>query len=226
MKTKNNISNIFIVIPAYNENKNIGKTLSNLKKEKLPVIVVDDGSKDPIFTDIKGCKHVQIVRHKVNLGKGAAMKTGCERAFGQGADAVIFMDADGQHVARDIPKFTEALKKGYDIVLGSRNTGYGIPLVRFLGNKFGAVMISLMFGIYVSDLLCGYRAITKKAYEKIKWESARYGVETEMVIRTAKEDLKYCEVPVSTVYLDAVKGVTLLDAINIFFDVIRWRFTL
>jgi hypothetical protein len=47
-----------------------------------------------------------------------------------------------------------------------------------------------------------------------------------MVIRTAKEDLKYCEVPVSTVYLDAVKGVTLLDAINIFFDVIRWRFTL
>jgi hypothetical protein len=98
-----------------------------------------------------------------------------------------------------------------------------MPLVRFLGNKFASVLISLLFGIYVSDLICGFRAFTKNAYKKIKWESRGYGIETEMIIKTGKAGLRHCEVPVETVYYDRFKGVTILDAFSILFDVFKWR---
>ncbi len=158
------------------------------------------------------------------MGKGAALKTGAEAAFAFGADAVIFMDSDGQHKIEDINVFIEKLKSGkYDVVFGSRNLGYGVPLDRYLGNKMASVTISLLFGVYISDLICGFRAITRKAFKKLDWESTGYGVETEMAILTARKGLRYCEVPVSTLYYDKVKGVTILDAFSIFFDVIRWR---
>ena len=222
--------NIFIVIPAYNEEKHIKRVLGEVVKSGLRVIVVDDGSVDEtadILTPFT-IHHSPFTRlnHRVNLGKGAAMKTGAEAAFEMGADAIIFMDSDGQHKASDLPKFVKALKNGkFDVVFGSRNLSVGVPFVRLLGNKFAARLISLLFGIYVPDLICGYRALTKKAYKRIIWESTGYAVETEMVIKTGKYGLKYCEVPIETVYLDSVKGVTVIDALNILFDVFRWRVT-
>lgn len=214
---------IAVIIPAYNEAKRIGPVLEELLQTKLPVIVVDDGSKDATF-QVASRSQATVLRHRVNLGKGAALKTACEAAWLLGVEAVVMMDSDGQHRVEDLSGFVEALESGkYDIVFGSRNLGLGVPLVRFLGNKMASILISLMFGIYVSDLICGYRAFTKKAYEKIKWQSPGYGVETEMVIRTSKTRLKYCEVPVQTVYYDKFKGVTILDAVNILFGVFKWR---
>ena len=166
-----------------------------------------------------------MLKHRVNLGKGATLKTACEAAFGMGADAVIMMDSDGQHKVEDIPVFIEALENGFDVVFGSRNFYMGIPLVRFLGNKFASLLVSLMFGIYVSDILCGFKAITKSAYKKMNWESKGYGIETEMAVLTAKKRLSHWEVAVQAVYLDRLKGVTLLDAFDIFFSVLRWRLT-
>jgi len=214
---------IAIVVPAYNEEKNIKNVLDDLRKVKHLVYVVDDGSKDKTYETAKKYK-VNLLKHKVNLGKGAALKTGCEAAFGDGAEAVIFMDSDGQHKVEDLPEFEKHLDSGiFDIVFGSRNLSMGVPLVRYIGNKFASVYVSLLFGIYISDLICGYRGLTKKAYKKINWESSGYGVETEMVVKTAKYKLKHCEVPVETVYLDGVKGVTILDSFGIFFEVLRWR---
>jgi glycosyltransferase involved in cell wall biosynthesis len=217
---------IYIIIPACNEGERIKAVLKEVKKAKLPIIVVDDGSKDNTFKVVRKQK-VLVLKHEVNLGKGAAMKTGAMAAFKLGADAVIFVDSDGQHKVEDLPLFIDALKKDrFDVVFGSRNLAHGVPLVRYLGNKMASIIISLFFGIYISDLICGYRGLTKKAFEKINWESTGYGVETEMVVRTAKSGLKYCEVPVQTVYYDDVKGVTILDALNVFFDVLRWRIKL
>lgn len=212
----------FIVIPAYNEEKHIAGVLKEALSSKLPVILVDDGSRDKTYEMAKKVA-VDAIRHEVNLGKGAALKTGCEAAFEKGAQAIIVMDSDGQHKAEDLPKFIKALEGGCEVVFGSRNLNYGVPLVRYLGNKFASVLISLLFGIYVSDLICGFRAFTKEAYKKIEWESTGYGVETEVVINTARANLKHCEVPVQTVYLDGVKGVTILDALGILWDVLRWR---
>jgi len=211
----------FVVIPAYNEASRIDKVVRGVKKFTENIIVVDDGSSDKTSKVAKKSK-VKVLRHRINLGKGAAMKTGVEAAFLLGAETVVLMDGDGQHDPKYIPQFLEKISEGYDIVFGSRNLSFGVPLVRFLGNKFGSVLISLLFGIYRSDLLCGFMAFTKKTYQKIKWDSSRYGVETEIVARTGKNKLKYTEIPIETIYIDKYKGVTILDAIGILFSIPRW----
>ena len=227
---KINLKKLSIVVSAFNEGPNIKNVLVILQKLPYEVIVVDDGSTDATYEIASKLKvksrKLKVLRHKINLGKGAAMKTGVKYAFSEGVDAVIFMDADGQHKASDLQKFVKALEGGYEIVFGSRNMTYGVPLVRFLGNKLGSIFVNLLFGIYVSDIGCGFRGITKDAYKKIKWDSSGYAVETEMVVRTAKEKLKYCEVPVETLYFDKYKGMTIIDAFSIFLDVIRLKITL
>ena len=220
---------IFVVIPLFNEEKHIAKVLNEISMFKLPVIVVDDGSKDNSKLRVKSLKvkNLTLLEHKINLGKGAAMKTGADYAFTHGADAVIFMDSDEQHEAEDLPKFIQALESGkYDVVFGTRNYNYGVPLVRYLGNKFASLMMSLFFKAYITDVLCGFKGLTKEGYKKVRWESSGYGVETEIVARLGKNKLRFCEVPVSTIYYDKVKGVTILDAIGTFGDVIKWKLTL
>jgi glycosyltransferase involved in cell wall biosynthesis len=220
---------IFVVIPLFNEKKHISSVLKNISTYNLPMVVVDDGSTDGSEVGLNELrlKNVTILTHKINLGKGAAMKTGADFAFGKKADAVIFMDSDGQHEASDLPKFVKALESGkYDVVLGSRNFNYGVPLVRFLGNKFASVLMGLLFRIYVSDVICGFRAVTKSGYGKVGWESDGYGVETEMVARLGKTRPGFCEVPVQTIYINNVKGVTLLDAFEVLGNVVKWKLTL
>lgn len=211
----------FVVIPAYNEAPRIGGVLEEVKKNAKNIIVVDDGSKDRT-EEIAEKIGVRVLRHRLNLGKGAAMKTGVEAAFDLGAGAVFLMDADGQHDPKHLPEFLEGIEQGNEVVFGSRNLAYGVPLIRFLGNKFGSILINLIFRIYRSDLLCGYIAFTKKAYSKIKWDSSRYGVETEIVARTGKNKLKYSEIPIETIYKDKYKGVTIFDALGTLLSIPRW----
>lgn len=215
--------NVFIIIPAFNESKRIDIVLTDLKVFNVPIIVVDDGSKDSTSENAKK-HHATVLRHKVNLGKGAAIKTGCEAAFLAGADAIVMMDADGQHKAEDLPKFMEKIQSGkYDVIFGSRNLNMGVPLVRYLGNKLASILIVLFFKIYVSDLICGYRALTKKAYMQMELKSSGYGIETEMIVKAAKFKLRYCEIPVETIYYDRFKGVTIIDAFGVLLNVIKWR---
>jgi len=217
---------IIIVVLAFNEENRISGVLRGLKKTNYSVVVVDDGSTDTTSLKLRSANkttNVTVLRHKVNLGKGAAMKTGAEAAFLMGADAVIFMDGDGQHSASDLPRIKKALNEGFEIVFGSRNLSHGVPLVRYLGNKAASILVAKLFGLYVSDILCGFRAVTKEAYSKIKWGSRGYGVEIEMVVRSAKSKIKSCEVPVTTLYYDKFKGVSILDSFGVFLNIIRWR---
>lgn len=220
---------IYIVIPLYNEEKHIDNLLKDLSKYKLPIVVVDDGSNDstPLKLQKVDSTKIKVLTHNINLGKGASMKTGAEYAFSHNADAVIFMDGDGQHSEKDLSKFIRELKRNkFDMLFGTRISSYGVPLVRFLGNKFASITVALLFNVYVSDSLCGYRALTKKAYKKILWESDGYGVEIEMIARMSKNKLKFAEIPVETIYHDGVKGVTLLDAISILGSVVKWRLSI
>ena len=98
----------FIIIPAYNEQELVGKVINGAKEYSDNIIVVDDGSKDNTYENAKSLG-VIVLKHSVNLGKGAALKTGCEYAFQNGADKVIVVDADTQHDPKEIPKFLEAM---------------------------------------------------------------------------------------------------------------------
>ena len=86
-----------------------------------------------------------------------------------------------------------------------------------------SVVIRIFFGIYVSDPICGFRAITAGAYKKIRWQSVGYGVESEILARVGKNKLRFSEIPVDTIYHDRDKGVTILDAFAVLVDVIKWK---
>lgn len=152
------------------------------------------------------------------------MKTGCDLAVKRGAKYLVVMDADGQHKPADIPRFVEKLATGkYDIVFGARIIGKTMPLLLFLGNKFLSICINLLFKMFLSDTQGGFRAFTASAYRELRWNSADYTVETEMVIQAAKRHLRYTEVAIQTIYHDKYKGTTPLDGLKIFVQILKWR---
>ena len=213
------------VIPAFNEGSRIKYVVAKAINYVDIVIVVDDGSTDDTFEmsnniDVK----VTTLRHKINLGKGAALKTGCEAALKLGADIIVLMDADGQHNAEDIPRFIkEITQTDVAIVFGSRKIGKAMPFIMMLGNKFLSLTTALLFKIYITDTQSGFRAMRADIYSKIKWDSPRYSVETEMVVKVGKNKLKFKEILIETIYSDNYKGTTFIDGIRIFINMLIWR---
>ena len=153
--------NTYIIIPAYNESKNIEKVIKKTKKYCKNIIIVDDGSSDNTYLTAKKTG-VIVLGHIVNLGKGAALKTGCDFAIKKGAEIIISLDADGQHDPKEIPKFLEALKD-CNIVLGYRKLNKKMPLVLKLGNWFISFITRFLYRINIKDTQCGYRAYSKEA---------------------------------------------------------------
>ncbi len=211
------------VIPAYNEGNNIKNVLNEVSQFVDEIIVVDDGSEDETYEIISNYP-VRALRHEINLGKGAAMKTGCEAALKLNCDVILCLDADGQHKPDDIPRFLEKLQQDNDIVFGSRTIGRNMPLAMFLGNKFLSAAICRLFKVYLSDTQSGFRAFTKSAYEKMRWESNDYSVETEMIINMAKNNLRFKEIEIDTIYHDNYKGTTPVHGMQIFLKILKWKF--
>lgn len=219
-------TNDYVVIPIFNEDAILLKKIINSIKQILPkinIIVIDDGSSYNIENDAI-LKNVLYIKHEVNLGKGAALKTGAEAAIKLGAQKIIFMDGDGQHKPEDLPRFLNELNKDNDLVFGSRIIGKEMPLIKFLGNKFLTIMINLLFNIYISDTQSGYRAFQTNIYNKIKWESANYNIETEMIAKVAKNKIKFTEIIIDTIYLDSYKGTSIFDGIIILFNLLKWKY--
>ena len=138
-----------VVVPAYNEGKTIAAVIAKIKTHRPSVVVVDDGSNDNTFQQAKDAGAV-VLKHKVNLGKGAALKTGCDYAVRLGAKKIIAMDADGQHDPEEIPKFMAALDT-HDIVFGCRQIPKTMPLVFRFGNKVISKTMHLLYNINVHD---------------------------------------------------------------------------
>lgn len=212
----------YIVVPVYNEERYLGKFLDRLLSVTNKVIVVDDGSVDTTRKTAES-KGVICLTHIVNLGKGAAMKTGCDYAFKvKKAESVIVMDGDDQHDPADIAKFDAALGRGADIVLGVRSLDAKMPLARVLGNKSMSILVNLLFHHYIADIFSGFKGFTKSAYRKVKWYSPGYEVETEIAVRIAKQNLTYAEIPINTVYHGKDYGFNLLDAGRILMKIPYW----
>lgn len=216
------MKNVWVVISAYNEESYIFNVLKGVLKSHNQIVIVDDGSTDKTPKIAKRISPNTII-HETNLGKGAAMKTGADFAFQEKkATAVIFMDGDNQHDPLEIKKFIKSLDDGNDVVLGVRQLKANMPLMRFLGNKSASILINLLMGKYFADIPSGFKAMTKKAYSKINWESQSYEVETEICVKIAKYKLKHEEIPIKTIYHDADKGFTMIDAARILLKLPQW----
>lgn len=213
---------IIAIIPAYNEEKHIEDIINRTKKYVEMVVVVDDGSADSTYKKSKSADI--ILRHIVNLGKGAALKTGFLTALKNNADIIITLDADGQNNPEDIPNFIGALEKyKADIVVGARKFNKNMPAIFRVGNWGLRKIFQILFKLNVNDSQSGFRAIRANIYPKIKWQSTNYSVEAEMLANAGRNNLRCIEVPIATKYLNRYKGTTIVDGINIFLQMIIWR---
>ncbi len=212
---------IFAVIAAYNEHAHISKVVKDTKKYVSEVIVVDDGSRDNT-EELAKQAGATVLRHVVNLGKGAALKTGCDFALENGADVIIVIDADAQHNPNDIPRFLGSLK-GCEVVLSYRHYSEAMPPILKFGNQFINKTIKFLYGLEIRDSQCGYRAFTANAYKKLRWKASDYSIESEMVAKIGKHKLSYAEIPIDTIYSDKYKGTTVIDGIKIVLNLLLWK---
>jgi glycosyltransferase involved in cell wall biosynthesis len=200
--SKKDFQKVFIVIPAYNEEKMIGKVVKDIKKEGFSnIVVVDDGSTDntSLVAKKSGAK---VLRHIINRGKGAAVKTGIEYAKLKNASYVITIDGDGQHNQKDIIKIYDKLKEGYEVVLGSRflNKKNKMPFFNKIANFFANFLTFIIYELYVSDSQSGFRGYNRKAIDLMDIQSEDYDFESRIIYEIARHKLKFCEVPIDVFY--------------------------
>lgn len=153
-----------IIIPAKNEANGL-KVLLPLIRLTCPdseILLIDDGSQDQTV-NLSLQHDVKVLSHPYNLGNGAAIKTGARAAQGQ---VLIFMDADGQHRAEDIPRLLEKLDQGYDMVVGARNSASQAGIHRSFANSLYNQLASWMVGHKVADLTSGFRAVRTEKFRK------------------------------------------------------------
>lgn len=220
---------IFIVIPAYNEEKIILDVISEIQSAGYTnLIIVDDGSRDNTYSRAKEVDSVVVLRHKINRGKGAATKTGIEAAKLLGADIIVTMDGDGQHDPEDIVKLIEPIaKKEYDVVLGTRLLNpTGMPWYKVVQNKIGNILTWYLFGLYVTDSQSGFRAYSKKSTVLINTKGDRYEYESEVIREIHGHKLKFKEIPIKVRYTDYSMGKaqkqTLANGVKTLYKMI-WR---
>ncbi len=216
-----------IVIPLHNEAKHVEKLIKRFPQRHLSsIILVDDGSTDKTNKIVKE-KHpkLTILKHKINLGKGKALETGCLQAIKDKAGIIILMDGDLQHKPEDINRFLRAFRKNkkLQIVFGARHIGKNMRFMAFIGNKILTIIINLLYRYFLNDTQCGFRAFRSNIFKKIQWKSSGYSAETEMIINAAQNKLKYKEIPIDTIYLDYNKGTYLFDGIIIMSKIILWK---
>ena len=194
-------SNLFIVIPAYNESTVMYGVVKKIRMRGYThIIVVDDGSDDA--TRERAVRAgATVVRHSINRGKGAAVKTGIEAAKQLGAEMVVTMDGDGQHDPIDISDTVKFLGKGNDVVIGSRflSRQY-IPFGKKIANAIANHISLILYRVRTSDSQSGFRGYGKKALDVVNTFSDRYEFDMEMFREIRRHKLKTIEIPIHVSY--------------------------
>jgi glycosyltransferase involved in cell wall biosynthesis len=194
--------NVAALIPAYFEECHIQDVARRVRAQLDQVLVVDDGSTDKTESEAQQAG-VQVFRHAVNQGKGAAIKTGLRELAGRaGLRYVLVLDGDGQHLPEEIPNFLEeANRSGAALILGNRMSDTRtMPLVRKLTNSYMSWQISRVCGQSMPDTQCGFRMISAELAPALFTETNNYDYETEMLIIASRQGCRIASVPVSTVY--------------------------
>jgi glycosyltransferase involved in cell wall biosynthesis len=210
---------LWLVVPAYNEGRRLARTLTSLIRFEPNVVVVDDGSRDDTST-VALQHNVDVVRHVINCGQGAALQTGIDYALQQGAQYVVTFDGDGQHCVDDIDALVAPLRRGEaDVALGSRFLGRteGITASRWLILKAGVLFTRIFSRIRVTDTHNGLRAFSRHAAQRIRITQNRMAHASEILDEVRRFELRFVEVPV-TIHYNAdtlAKGQSSWNAVKI-----------
>ena len=194
------------LVPAYQAAAHLGEVLLGLAALPEPphVLVVDDGSRDAT-AEVARQHGVQVHSFAANRGKGHALLAGFDllRDF----DAVVTLDADGQHPPACLPAFVTAAEAGADLVLGTREITPDMPPARRFANRFSSAWCSWIAGQPILDSQCGYRLYRRDVLARTPVQASRYEVETEMAVRAARLGFTIAHVPIPTVYGDETSQI-------------------
>jgi glycosyltransferase involved in cell wall biosynthesis len=212
----------WVICPAFNEAAAITCVVADLRRSGYNVVVVDDGSTD-------GTRHVAasvgaaVITHPINLGQGAALKTGIDYALSQGAEMLVTFDADGQHRVEDIPRLLRALAHQHaDFALGSRRLGQSLnmPFVRRIFLVAATLFTVATTGLSLTDTHNGLRAFTRRGAVALSLRQNRMAHASEILADIANSGLRYVEVPVTVDYTaySLAKGQRTSDFVMVVLD--------
>lgn len=219
---------VLVIIPALNAERSIGAVVRDCKAVVRDVLVVDDGSADRT-AEVAREAGAEVVSHPVNRGKGAALKTGFAYALEHGFDAVVTLDADGQHLASEIPKFFAAREEtGADLIIGGRAHLFGqmLPRRRF-ANRFSARCIAFASHTDVTDSQSGFRLYSAQLLRAIRLRSEGFDMESEVIVQAGQRRFKILSIPIDLGFVDGQSTShykPLMDSIRIAWTVIRARY--
>jgi glycosyltransferase involved in cell wall biosynthesis len=212
---------IVAVIPGYNEGPRIGAVVRAAALH-LPVIVVDDGSADDTITRAREAG-ATVIEQRPNRGKGAALRRGFQQALTDGADAVLTLDADGQHDPAEIPDFLVAWSwiPRPDLVIGQRDFK-AMPPIRRLSNELGGRAFSWAVGRPIPDNQSGYRLIGRRLMEAtLASDEAGFEFEVEMITTCVRLGGHIAWVPVRTIYAGEPSHIRPIAHLRSFIRIVR-----
>jgi glycosyltransferase involved in cell wall biosynthesis len=185
-----------VAIPAFEAAATIAPVLRRTLAVHDAVIVVDDGSRDGTGDAARACG-VPVLVHKVNLGKGRALHTAFEHLFGAGYDAVVTLDADGQHPPEEMTKLVAAWEQGADLVLGTRAHLFAaMSRVRRASNGTSSWLISYAAGADLPDCQTGFRLYTKALIAAVGFPEPRFEAESAVIVRAVRQGFRVAGVPI------------------------------
>lgn len=221
------LDSVAIAIPAYDAGSTVAEVVRRTFALLPNVLVVDDGSRDETRREAAAAG-AEVIFNNQNLGKGAALRSAFSVLFGRGFEAVVTVDADGQHLPEEIPKLIEGWDEGGDLVMGTRDHLYGeMNRVRRASNTLSSRAISFFAGVELRDCQTGFRLYTRDLIEKTGFPEPRFEAESAVIVRAARQGLPILAVPVRLGFADGLSTShyrPVVDSLRIAAAVARARF--
>lgn len=187
---------ITAIIPAYQAEKSLRDVVRRTLAVVRDVLVVDDGSDDGTSRAASE-EGARVLRHPANFGKGRALRTAFTDLFGNGATAVVTLDADGQHCPEEIPRLLEAARSGADLVIGTRDHVFGqMHPARRVSNTWSSKAISFVAGAPLVDVQSGFRLYTRRLVDGTGFPEPRFEAESAVIVRAVRMGFRIACVPV------------------------------
>lgn len=216
-----------VAIPAFDAAESVAQVVRRALAMGAVVVVIDDGSRDETGDAARACG-VPVLTHPVNFGKGRALRTAFDHLFADGYDAVVTIDADGQHPPEELPKLLASWNEGADLVLGTRAHLFAaMGRVRRASNGTSSWLISHVAGATLPDCQTGFRLYTRRLIETIGFPEPRFEAESAVLVRAVRQGFRVVGVPVR---LDKADGRAtshyrpVVDSLRIAGAVTRARF--
>jgi len=216
-----------VLIPSFNAARTVGNVVRDVKQYVPDVVVINDGSRDDTAA-VARAAGAEVVDHPQNRGKGGALKTGFAYAIQHGYDVVITLDADGQHLPREIPKFLRAREETKaDLIIGGRSHLFDQMLSRRrLANRFSAWTIAKASKTGITDSQSGFRLYSANLLRNVRLRTEGFDLESEVIVRAGVGGFKVITIPIDLGFVDGISTShykPLKDTLRIAWTVTRAR---